>query len=409
MKYFVPDGAESGDLYVATGNSVMNLIMSRIGVNLSVDPVYRAPEIRRYRPDLGPKVWERVLDYRDIENGPAWETSGFRAMAIYSPEGDDRTYLYAGTLGLHPALWRSPTGDPGSWERVWAGDREGSIRDLTEHNGRLYIAITHELQFPPRPGELYVMDGPTVSLVNGDGFGNPQNTAVFSLASFNGWLYAGTLNYKQGYDVWKLAGPDGQSEPVQVVAAGGPSRANMGVAQMLVYQDHLYVPAVIFGGMDFTGESLRRGADMIRIDANDNVETVVGPDSLGGVGSGFGEVKNGYLWSLVEHEGQLYCGAWDSNSVLPILGAYLGDIFRSGKLNLLKPQPDAYDRLTGKGAELYVSPDGVQWEPVFTNGLGNPDHYGIRTMVSAGGNLFLGFANVLDGLEIWRSRDPEQP
>lgn len=407
MKHFTPDGAENGYLYVATGNSVVNLILNRIGVDLSIDPVYRAPEIRRYRPDLGAKEWERVLDYRDIENGPDWHTSGFRILETYRPADSDVTYLYAGTLGIHPALWRSTTGDPGTWERVWEGDREGSIRDLEVHDGLLYVAMTHEFEVPPKPGEIYAHDGEKVWLINDDGFGNEQNTAVFSLASFNGWLYAGTLNYLEGYEVWKLAGPDGQSEPRLVITGGGPSSANMGVSQMYIYDGYLYIPAVIFGGTDITRGIARRGADMVRLDANDQVEVIVGPGSLAGIGSGFNTVKNGYLWSLVEHDGRLFCGTWDSNSVLPIMGAYLSDILRSDKLNLFKPVPDLYDVMTGKGAELYVSEDGVHWSTVFTDGLGNPDHYGIRTMTSANGHLYLGFANVIDGLEVWESRQTE--
>ena len=403
MQYFVPDGAAAGQLYVGTGNSIAEQAMVSVLSCETADSVYRPPEIRRYRPELGPKVWERVLDYRDVEAGPEWQTSGFRAMAAYRARADATTYLYAGTLGLQPALWRSPTGDPGSWERVWTDPSGGSIRALAAHNGLLYFGASRSLISPELPGEIYATDGATVWAVCTDGFGNDENASIYSLASFNGWLYAGTANQEQGYEVWKLEGPGGRTDPVQVVAAGGPSRSNQATTQMVVFQDWLYVPALIYFGINVNGGFPIRGADMIRIDANDNVETVVGPHSVGGVRSGFGDRTNPYLWSLAEHDGRLYCGTWDSASTVPMGIAYLLDVLTPFDLDLTN-RPGCYDVVTGNGAELYVSSDGAHWDLVFTDGLGNPDNYGVRNIVSAEGTLFLGMANVLEGLEIWRSR-----
>jgi hypothetical protein len=404
MFHFTPDGSDTGYIYVGTGNSVINAILQRINVNLSINPVFRTPEIRRFRPDLGPKSWERVLDYRDIEDPADPLTTGFRAMNTYSPVGDDATYLYAGTIGDQVALWRTATGEPGSWERVWLLEKPGSIRSLVEHNGILYIAVSHEFEQPPTPpGELYATDGTSLWLVNNDGFGNATNVAFFEMASFNDWLYVGTLNREDGFEVWKLLGPDGQDAPRPVITGGGSSRSNMGVSMMREFQDHLYISTLIFVGANTESDGMR-GADMVRIDRADNMDVIVGPTSLSGFKSGFDRPTNTYLWSLVVHQGKLYCGTWDANAFLPILGYYLRDIFNSKDLILQKPAPDLYDRLTNKGAELWVTEDGVNWSPVFTNGLGNPDHYGVRNMLSVGETLILGMANPLDGLEIFRSK-----
>lgn len=48
------------------------------GAELPVQP----PQIRRYRPDLGPQTWEVVLDYADHEQAP-YLNEGFRSMGIY--------------------------------------------------------------------------------------------------------------------------------------------------------------------------------------------------------------------------------------------------------------------------------------------------------------------------------------
>ncbi len=420
MEYFTPDGVAEGHLYVATGNSVVNQVLWQVGVDVAADPLFRPGEIRRYRPDLGPKTWEKVYDQRDTDDGPAWRSSGFRAMATYTSAADGVTYLYCGTFGDNPTLLRSPSGDPGTWETVWSHDTRGSIRDLALHDSKLYVAVTHEMQWPMLVGEIFMTDGDTVTRVVDDGFGNPFNIGVFALRSFNGWLYAGTMNIVQGYEVWKLAGPDGQATPVPVITGGGPSRANIAVTEMRVFKDRLYVASLLFLGVNFAGDTFWRGADMVRVNADDQVDIVVGPGSLGGVGSGLGSLANAYLWSLAVHQDKLYCGTWDSSSIVPVGAEYWRDIRRTVNQALGVPVfqndpaqlginlldfPSIYSTIVDNGGELWCSDDGVRWDPVFTNGLGNYNNYGVRKIVSAGDTLYVGLSNVIDGLEVWMRRE----
>jgi len=176
-----------------------------------------------------------------------------------------------------------------------------------------------------------------------------------------------------------------------------------------VFDGSLYVGALIFAGINLAGGPLIRGADMIRIHADDSWETVVGPGSVGGVGSGFDKRTNAYLWSMEVHKGYLYCGTWDAASFVPVTKRYLPDIRRSVYeflfgLYAAQGAPTAFDILTGNGAELYRTADGVDWEAVFTDGLGNPDNYGVRSMEVLGGKLVLGMSNIDEGLEIWREQ-----
>ena len=53
MKYFVPDGQDSGRLYVGTGNDIVLLGAAAVIPKATAAPYQRPPEIRRYRPDLG--------------------------------------------------------------------------------------------------------------------------------------------------------------------------------------------------------------------------------------------------------------------------------------------------------------------------------------------------------------------
>ena len=49
-----------------------------------------------------------------------------------------------------------------------------------------------------------------------------------------------------------------------------------------------------------------------------------------------------------------------------------------------------------------ASDDGVNWERVFADGLGNPRNTGVRSLLSTSDGLLIGIANIDDGLSVWR-------
>ncbi|MCC6696855.1 MAG: hypothetical protein IT365_14590 [Candidatus Hydrogenedentes bacterium] len=413
MLHFVPDGQETGFVYVGTGNGINELIAGTLGL-LGADAGERPPEIRRYRPDLGPRTWERVLDYRDFEVGPNFTASSFRNMAQYRSPSDGVNRLYAATFGAEPAVWRTATGDPGSWEKFWSvTDGRGSIRKMTEHNGLLYIAIANDItaggDILTSPGQIFATDGDTVWPVMEDGFGNPDNGAIMSMISYNGWLWAGTGNSETGFEIWKLEGPGGQG-PVQVVANGATDRWNQAATTAYVYQGNLY-----WGSMIFLGLYLK-GCVLLRINPDDTWDTIVGPKGLSGFDAGFNNRNNAYLWSLQEHEGWLYAGTADFTSILQGVVDNLDDavalLIRSqlGKAAELdvKRAPGVVGVVTQGGGDLWKSQDGVHWTPVFTNGLGDTYNWGVRTMQSVDGKLYVGIANPWDGFEIWCGEDSQE-
>lgn len=419
MRYFKSDDADTGHVYVGTGNNIAGLIGYYFTVLLEggdiLDAPVRPPEIRRYRPDLGPTHWERVLDYRDVEWDGDYQTTGFRFMGTYravDPVTKARSrYLYAATQGLESVLWRSKTGNPGDWESVFTtGENAGSIRYFAEHQGRMYLAIAFDtFEEDPPPGEIWVSDdGLSFEPLLQDGFGNPNNRGIEFVVSYNGWLYAGTKNDVEGFEVWKLEGPDKGAAPQRIVSAGGPDRRNEIAGTPVIFQDQLYFGSIIFFGFNPRQASGFKGCDIIRIDRNDRWETVVGPNSLSGYDSGFNYFTNAYCWWMEEHDGWLYAGTWDQGTVLswlidnlPELIEYLRD--RQGKD--LPLEMETWYRLTEAGADIFKTQNGIDWFPVTLDGMGNRENYGWRTMESApDGFLYLGSANPVDGLEIWRGR-----
>lgn len=408
MAWFQADGRPRGYVYVGTGNDITGLVFQGVAAILGTRELgkvsARPPEIRRYREDLGPLEWERVMDYRDVEQDPDFSTIGFRHMATYRARSDGVNYLYAATMGEIAKVWRSATGDPGSWQLAWTTGTVGSVRMMTEHNGILYLALANEVPGTEQIGRIWATDGETFWPVIQDGFGNPDNLGVMSLTSWNNWLYAGTMNKAAGYEAWKLLGPNPQQPPMQIVSKGGPSRVNQSAITPCVFQDKLYLGsqhdplANIFNG--------GKAADIIRIHEDDRWETVVGPNSISGYDSGFDHPPNTYIWSMAVHDGWLYAGTYDYVSAL----AHLVENFDKVLASFMSPPNGRigtpFEHMFRAGADFYKSPDGVRWYPISLDGLGDVGNYGIRTLLSVNGAFYLGTTNPFDGLEIWRAGTP---
>lgn len=424
MCYFKPDGSKTGHVYVGTGNNIFGVSASIIeSVQNGNDPTdlpAKPPEIRRYRPDIGPKEWEKVFDYREVESDEL-ETYGFRRMITYRGANSDgkggrSNYLYAASQGLGSTLWRSRTGDAGDWEQVFStGMNHASIRGMAEHKGRLYIGYAFDIinrNIPP--AEIWVSDdGIHFEPVLQDGFGNENNRGVEFLISYNGWLYAGTKNDPEGYEVWKLEGPDGEG-PVKIVEHGGPDPRNEAAGTATIFNGKLYVGSLIFYGYNRRENHGFKGCDIIRVNPDDTWEIIVGPHSLSGYDSGFNFFTNAYCWQLKVHDGWLYAGTWDMGNVLAELFYNLPTVVDYFNQKALSPPDtlltrDLWERLTESGGDIFKTRDGVHWFPVTQDGLGNRNNYGWRTMESTPeGDFYLGAANPYDGLEVWRAVKPAE-
>lgn len=423
MAYFKADGADDGYVYVGTGNDIFGIAayitQSTIDGTDPDELPALPPEIRRYRPDLGPTNWEKVFDYRDVDSDDL-QTYGFRRMVSYRAVDSDGKgarshYLYAGSQGAGSSIWRSKTGDSGDWEMVFStGANHASLRGMTEHNGSLYVGFAYDIfnQDIP-PAEIWKSeDGINFEPIMQDGFGNPNNRGIETLISYNGWLYAGTKNDKEGYEVWKLEGPDKGAGAVKVIEHGGPDARNEAAGTTEVFQGKLYVGSLIFYGVNAREGYGFKGCDIVRIDEDDNWETVVGPHSISGYDSGFNYFTNAYCWQLREHDGWLYASTWDDGSSLADLLYGLPTIIDqiptpSKQFPDTLLTPEIWRCITEAGGDIFKSQDGVHWFPVTQDGLGDRDNYGWRNMLSApDGYLYLGSANPYDGLEIWRGMRP---
>lgn len=411
MRYYRAEGADTGYLYVGTDNNIVGLTLATMRQKrfpetaLPVEP----PQIRRYRPDLGPTAWEVVLDVADYEEAPYYD-QGFRSMAIYTAKADGRTYLYAGTMAENsPSLWRSATGEPGSWERVYTfPEQAGSVRGLTAHDdGLLYMSTTAPGDISPGGiGTIWATDGVTFTAVITDGFGIPDNAGVTMLASFNHCLYAGTYNPTTGYEVWQLRCLNApEASPQRIIQGGAGHARDEAVMSLRPFQGYLYLGTGIPVGYNPESGHGPQGCSVVRIAPDNAWEFVVGKrrdDTLSGYRAGFGWYLNSYCWYMKEHAGYLYLGTWDLSRTLIYLGAQAESVVPAFKplLKELVARPQDYG--SPVGGDLYRTADGIHWEPVFLDGFGNPDNHGIRTLESTPLGLFVGTENPFTRLEVWR-------
>ncbi len=411
MEHFTPDGSDNGCIYVGSGNDMTTLVLENFDAILGFGELGEVDthptEIRRYCPAEAAPPWQRVLDMRDIDPAGEDDTIGFRYMRQYRAASDGVNYLYAATMSRAAKLFRSASGEPGTWEVVWELGDAGSVRMMEEHDGLLYLAISNETGLGEQIGRIWATDGDAFWPVIEDGFGNPDNLNVMSLISWNGWLYAGTQNLATGYEIWKMAGPEEES-PVLVVARGGPDPVNESAISPHVFKGQLYMGAMIY----FYNNFLRglEAADIIRINPDDTWETVVGPDSLSGYDSGFNHWPNTYIWNMHSHNGWLYASTYDQVSAFPRyaegFGLFLEKLF--AQPIRLGRQATFVESIWSSGTDLYKSYDGVHWCPITIDGFGDAGNSGFRTMKSVGADFYLGTTNPYDGLEIWKATSPPE-
>lgn len=384
---------------------------------------------------------------------------GYRMMGIFNGK------LYVCGIGTwwppmpFSRVITSATGDWGSWQDITGPTLMGTnnVRGLVEYKGKLYVSASKPGASVTGAGvgAVFCSSDPGVipwAQVCEDGFGNENNTEVPYLIVFNDYLYASTLNYEQGFEVWKTDGSDPDLDGVydwkQVISSGFGDTWNQWGMTMEVFNDHLYVGTAVGGGMVIKNNQIvgTRPIDLIRVDKDDNAELVMGAyiprdppqgwptyrTPLSKWPAGFGNPLNVYVWHMEVHNGVLYVGTFDAcgfikyvpNLVESLLTPEGIERFKQEMNNpefqlILQQHPEyaaKINELLQKlgtvdvnsliafivekfgGADLWKTNDGIQWAPVTLNGFDNPNNYGIRRLLSVCKTwLFVGTANPFTG------------
>jgi len=358
---------------------------------------------------------------------------GVRAQAVFQGISDPEPALYFGVGSLEGQVVLLRSIDA---ERFEEAEEKGlglgpvdvpSIRSLCELDGRLYTSPTGKnhgrglwddniTDFPlvfetedPYQGRWRPVSTP--------GFGDVNNLSVNEMAAFNGCLYAGTLNPKQGYQIWKTEARGSPPYQWRKIIEDGAYRgpASSIAVSMQVFKGALYVGSGIQrqgrGHPDTYGPF---GGELIRIYADDTWDLVVGKQRftphgfkkpLSGLGPGFGDIFTHAFWRMAVYRGWLYMGTSDWRfmpTYLPGPGHQRRDLSES-RLRYLTERTQEYRG----GFSFWQSRDGVSWFPITRTGFqGNPYAYGIREVVPSPRGLFVAptFSRSSSwggGLEVW--------
>ena len=332
----------------------------------------------------------------------------------------------------------------------------GSIWDMAEFNGRLYVSIC-----------------------TGTEDNMPDDNTMQSFA-----LVRGDQN-PDGTFTWTPVAGDQEKDGARYTFGIDPERTRSGAANLIVYNDHLYIgeyndeeialERILFaktgknadgqfgGGLDcrFINANLEQSVNLYRMDRDENMELVVGnatkmfPNgSLSGLGSGFGRNENQYIWRMQVYDGKLYVGTFDTSSMLECIGQFVNgnlltrtpaqwktqwEYLKTLMKALQATDPDGngnpdtlaqtikfsykfvfenitisniasairllnYMRKAKQGFDLYVSEDGVNFQTITVDGFGDPYNHGLRVFATTDQGLCLGTANPFYGTQVWIKR-----
>jgi hypothetical protein len=337
---------------------------------------------------------------------------GYRCMALHQwPGEEEMLYITTTATGRSPGATLLRMTISGEFDQFGDYGLMGlpvtSVRSLVSFKGSLYASPSGA-----RGSRSNTCDYPVVfrcddpagkewRQISEDGFGDVTNVTVFCLYAGRDHLYAGTLN-NSGCQVWRTDGVmHGDSCHWECIArdGGGRGTLNQAVACMCEFNGSLYVGTGIQnGGFDIANNIGPAAAEIFRVNADASAEVVVGqrrkgpeqPGSLSGLGPGFGNPLNGYIWSMCAYQGWLYAGTCNIGVMLEYvnlhrLGARGERLLRHvGIENIVRQQA---------GAELWRSPDGENWIPVATHGLDNKYNLGVRNLIPYKSRLIIGTAN----------------
>lgn len=426
-------------IYVGTGRNLAWGTLSLISLEakspllLSTSSQDNSAEIWRYKKD-GTMPWERVYKAPKDER-----MSGFRYLITHESK-NCRPALYAASLaqGKEDAVRVLKTTDGSNWKVVSKKLKGASSRAMLSYNGILYLATLEDnmvlqggksLLYASRDPEFFdfelVTDSDNPSYIEGK---NPTG-GIYNMEVFNNRIYLCTSS-ENGVEVWRTNGSTPKvNEWTKVIDNGFGDAYNSASCAMSVYKDHLYVSVVKKFPLILL---LPLGGEVVRLDKNDKWELVIGGEpieevetvtgkrnkSLSGYSGGFSNPFNLYIWQLEEYKGKFYATTFDHGTNMEALRGIallnkdlLVDKFGETVYNLMLKLYDTALELFEKfnykqGFSIYSSSDGINFIPLFSDGLGNENNYGGRILMAGSDNkLYVGTANPYDGCEVFRSKN----
>ena len=274
--------------------------------------------------------------------------------------------LFAGTRS--DQLWKSSDGTSFS-DIANPSMYIGNPRSLIEFNNELYLLGYGTLPYDAA-SVWKSSDGINFTNIISNGFGDANNIDIPSYALFNGKLFVGTRNDgTTGGEVWNTI--DGIIWS-QTGTDGLGNTNNTRIGELVEFNGYLYAGT----RNDIEGAHVFRKypSQPWEMVVGGNGNSYGGANSASGFGSGTGNPVNERIFASAVFNGYLYFGV---------------------------KHPDT----STSPARLWRSADGINWYQVGGDGFGNPDNYGIDSMLVYNNKLYVGTMNPNTGAELWSSND----
>jgi len=298
--------------------------------------------------------WERVVGEgfltEDLLRGSLRNDYAWGMSTYTDPQGNE--WLYVGTLNYgtfqdpgQAQVWRSSTGDAGSWEMVRVLEGCSGVRGMATYAGLLWLGTLNAIIPEVDPGgcEIWATDGTEWVLANEPGFG-VSAMSTRGITVYRGGLYA-DAGQKADYtsaEVFKYTGLVMEGDLDSINPASWQSVASEGsvwidpvnsIGVMEEFRGDLYVGTWSRGVVPSISSEL--GCDVYRYRGEEDVWERV-------TANGFGDPANAGVLSSAVFQDHLYLGV-------------------SGMFNL-------ETALTADGADIWRTSNGDDWEAVTTNG-----------------------------------------
>lgn len=435
-----------GHVYIGTNRDLLVMAKTRfrytvpsvvwpVEVPSDFNAADRGGQIWRYHPPSD--TWECV--YRSplvpgLEGRTVPLAAGFRNLCVFQGRSDPRPALYTipscGSFGKGPVMLRSIDGvhfEQITEQGMGLGDPNvTAFRSLVVFRDRLFMTPAGSRGGDPNVSyfaAILCTDDPLAGRwerTNVGSFGDPTNYGIYDMCVAGDWLYAGTMNIRHGCQLWKTRAEGKPPFHWIKVFDRGADRGilNQGVVCLTAFGEDVYLGTGIQnGGFDRVNNVGPDAAEVIRVHPDDSWDLVAGTPRMtrqglkiptSGLTAGFGNPFAGYVWRMCQHQGAIYVGTYDGSSMFRFaeIDAQARRIFDPATM-------EHFMRYRG-GCELWRSTDGNHWVPITKNGFGNPNNWGIRTLLSTPTGLFVGTANpfgpriAVQGLADWRYEDNPQ-
>lgn len=429
--------AELGDyIYVGTGRNIASSAPQVIYPGAAAPLLVKSSitdntaEIWRYKKD-GSLPWKRV--YKAAEEDMI---AGFRFMITHKAKNSTEA-LYAASFGLGNSgtiILKSTDGS--NWTKVSDNLEGGSSRSMVSFNGKLYVSTIGTDAFGGEKPLLYCSEDPEffdfklIIDVNNKNYIKEKNPSagITDMAVFNNKLYV-TVSGDEGMEVWRTnSSAVKMNEWTLVVDKGFGDSMNSHSISVGVFKNYLYVAAIKQIPLSFI---IPMGAELIRIDKNDNWQLIVGGEpikpskpttgirnkSLSGYKAGFSNPFNLYIWQLKWYNNMLLASTFDHGTNIEmlrdivllnkdILVEELGEPIYKMIVTIYNTILYLFNKYNyPRGFDLFTSFDGIHFKPITLNGFGNGNNYGGRILLVSkdGEDLYIGTANPYDGCEVLRT------